>query len=178
MTNAKTFQASLGRRKPTPQEIEKLRLLRQQDVEALLRSEVISADQINSLDWGGKFEIAKEHFDKCDEAAKHALLHDQSHPVRAAASVFRPRAQAFPYSQLGRASVIDIARSLMNGKEMIPTTHGNKTVDEIASMIQSTYPLAALLQAEKFVSAFERDSTKSDAADLLATLRSLIPPAS
>ena len=178
MTNAKTFQASLGRRKPTPQEIEKLRLLRQQDVEAILRSEVISADQINSLDWGGKFEIAKEHFDKCDDAAKHALLHDQSHPVRAAASVFRPRAKPFPYPRLGRSSAGDIAHSLMNGKEKIPTTHGDKTVDEIESMIQSTYPMAALLQAEKFVSAFERDSTKSNAGDLLAILRSLIPPAS
>lgn len=177
MTSAKTFQASLGRRKPTPQEIEKLRQLRQQDVDAILRSTVISADQIDSVDWGGKFEIAKEHFDKCDEAAKYALLHDQSHPVRAAASLFRPRAKPLRDSQECSSSVTDIARSLMNGKEKIPTTQGDKTVDEIESMIRSAYPIAALLQAEKFVSTFERDSTKRDAADLLVMLRSLIPPA-
>jgi len=64
-----------------------LHQLRQQDVEQLLKKNMITVNDIMGLDWGGRFAIANRHFDKCDDAAKQALLHDQHHAVRAAASL-------------------------------------------------------------------------------------------
>ena len=90
MKTAKDLQASFGRRKPNQQEVEMLHQLRQQDVEQLLKKNMITVNDIMGLDWGGRFAIANRHFDKCDDAAKQALLHDQHHAVRAAASLFKP----------------------------------------------------------------------------------------
>lgn len=163
MKTAKELQASFGRRKPNQQEVAMLHQLRQQDVERLLKKELITINCIMGLDWGGRFAIANRHFDKCDDAAKHALLHDQHHAVRAAASLFKPPVKL--------ASVSAVALAIMDGKQNIDTLNGTKSLGGIEDLIISTHPLSVLEAAEKFIAGFENDTTQVGVGELLAQLR-------
>lgn len=168
MKTAKDLQASFGRRKPNSQEVAMLHQLRHQDVEHLLQKDVITVNGILGLDWGGRFAIANRHFDKCDDAAKQALLHDQHHAVRAAASLFKPPVKF--------ARVSAVALAIMDGKPNIGTLNGVKSLDGIEEMIISTHPFAILEAAEKFISGFEDDTTQLGVSELLAQLRACINP--
>lgn len=169
--SAKTFQNSLGGRKPNLMEIEQLAQLRQYDVEALLKNNAISLEQIHGLDWGGKFEVANKYLDICDDAAKHALLHDPHHAVRAAASLFKPKVKNLAGTY---AAVAELARTLANGQRSIQTLAGEKSLAQIEEMILSTHPLAVLVEAEIFISSFEDDNGQEGSDTLLAILPAAI----
>lgn len=168
MKTAKDLQASFGRRKPNPQEVALLHKLRHQDIEHILQNDVITINGILGLDWGGRFAIANRHFDKCNDDAKHALLHDQHHAVRAAASLFKPPVKL--------ARVGAVALAIMDGKPNIGTLNGVKSLEGIEEMIISTHPFAVLEAAEKFISGFEDDNTQFGVGELLAQLRACINP--
>lgn len=61
--------------------------LRDAEVNALAEKDVITVSDIHALERGGRFRVAAEMFEKCDEQATLALLHDEHHGVRAAASI-------------------------------------------------------------------------------------------
>lgn len=168
---AKELQASFGRRKPNREETEELYRLRDLEVEALAKKSIITVDDIQALEWGGRFKIANEHLDKCDEQARHALVHDQHHGVRSAAVLFKPAAKPVP-----PAIVADVALALMNGKKRMSTSFGLKTQDGVEDMIRSTHPIGTLERAEAFIARFEGDELQEGVGDLLAELRAAINP--
>lgn len=179
---AKELKESFGRRKPNEEETRELYRLRELEVEALARKSVITVADIQTLEWGGRFAIANEHLDKCDDQARHALLHDQHHGVRAAASLFKPTekpapqpapAPAVPAEQ---ASVADVALALMNDKQRIATRYGLKTQAGVEEMILSTHPTALLERAEAFIAGFEDDDMQEGVNELLADLRAVRKP--
>jgi len=177
---AKGLKDSFGRRKPNEEETRELYRLRELEVEALARKSVITVADIQALEWGGRFAVANEHLDKCDDQARHALLHDQHHGVRAAASLFKPPekpaaqpASAVPAEQ---ASVADVALALMNDKQRIATRYGLKTQAGVEEMILSTHPTALLERAEAFIAGFEDDDLQEGVNELLADLRAVRKP--
>lgn len=182
MPTALEYAASFGRRKPNQDEVAELHRLREQDLAALAAKDVITVEDIQTLEWGVKFEVANKFFDKCDASAKHALLHDQHHGVRSAAVLFKPAekptlptppATSKPVAQ---ATVSEIASVIMNGKQRIATLHGLKTVAGIEEMIASTHPTLLLERAEAFIAGFEGDELQEGVDQLLADLRATLKP--
>ena len=177
---AKELQASFGRRKPNREETEELYRLRDLEVEALAKQSVITIADIQALEWGGRFKIANEHLDKCDEQARHALMHDQHHGVRSAAVLFKPAEKpvppAVPDLPAAPANVADVALALMNGKKRLSTSFGLKTQDGVEDMILSTHPIGTLERAEAFIAGFEGDELQEGVDELLAELRAAIKP--
>jgi hypothetical protein len=180
MTTALEYAASFGRRKPTQEEVAELYRMRDLEVDALAKNDVITVEDIQSLEWGGKFKVANEHFDKCDDAAKHSLLHDKHHGVRSAAALFIPTPAATPAptpsAPGAQASVADVALVIMNGKKRLATLHGLKSAAGIEEMISSTHPLQLLERAEAFIAGFEGDDLQEGIAELLTELRAAIKP--
>lgn len=174
MTTAKDYLASMGRRKPNPDEAEELYRLRECDVAKLAKKAVISIEDIHSLEWGGRFKIANEYLDKCDENARESLLHDQHHGVRSAAALFKPAERAAPAPVDTGTSVTDASRAIMNGQERINTSFGMKSCAGIEALIYSTHPLETLTRAESFISGFEGDEQQEGVDELLASLRDAI----
>lgn len=168
---AKELQASFGRRKPNREETEELYRLRDLEVEALAKKSIITIDDIQALEWGGRFKIANEYLDKCDEQARHALEHDQHHGVRSAAVLFKPAEKRVP-----PANVADVALALMNGKKRMPTSFGLKTQEGVEDMILSTHPIGTLERAEAFIAGVEGDELQEGVDKLLAELHAAIKP--
>lgn len=177
---AKELAASFGRRKPNPEEAREVYRLRELEVGALSKQSVITVADIQTLEWGGRFAIANEHLDKCDEQARHALLHDQHHGVRSAASLFKPSekptSQPGPTVQTVPASVADVALALMNDKQRIATRYGLKTQAGVEDMIASTHPIGLLKRVESFIAGFEGDELQEGVNELLAELRVALKP--
>lgn len=67
--------------------IEELYQLREAEVESLGRRDVIHEVDLRDLDRLGRFMVADGLFEKCDEAARHALLHDEHAHVRSCAEI-------------------------------------------------------------------------------------------
>jgi hypothetical protein len=180
MTTALEYAASFGRRKPSQEEVAELHRLRDRDVDALVKKGVITVEDIQSLEWGAKFKVANEHYDKCDDAAKHALLHDKHHGVRSAAALFVPSQAAAPapkrFAPQSQPRVADVALVIMNGKKHIATLHGMKNAAGIEEMIASTHPASLLERAESFISGFEGDDLQEGVDQLLADMRAVIKP--
>lgn len=168
--NAQKFQNSLGGRKPNLMEIEQLAQLRESDVDALLKNDTITLAQIQGLDWGGKFEVANKYLDICDGEAKHSLLHDPHHAVRAAAALFRPKVKDAAGTH---AAIAQLARTLANGQRTISTLAGEKSVVQIEEMILTTQPLAVMVEAANFIASLAKGTGEGGDA-LLATLRATI----
>jgi hypothetical protein len=180
MTTALEYAASFGRRKPSPAEVAELYRLREQDLAALASKDVISVDDIQALEWGVKFEVANKFFDKCDAAAKQALLHDQHHGVRAAATLYKPAensARKMPSAvkaattPVASATIAQVAAIIMNGKQRVATLQGLRTAADIEEMIVLTHPTALLERVEAFIVGFEGDETQEGVDQLLADLR-------
>jgi hypothetical protein len=182
MTTAKDYQASFGKRKPNPDEAAELYRLREQDVQAIAAKPLITVADIQTLEWGGRFMIANEFFDKCDEQARYALLHDQHNGVRSAATLFKPAVTSAPpippvaSKPATQATVREIAAAIMNGKPHLDTLHGVKTASGIEEMIASTHPTALLERAEAFIVGFEGDDMQEGVDQLLADLRASLKP--
>ena len=175
MTTALELVKSFGRRKPNQEEVAELHRLREQEIEALSRKDMITVEDIQAMEWGVKFEVANKFFDRCDDTAKHALLHDQHHAVRAAAQLFKPAEKpvlpAAPTpAPAAQATVAEVALAIMNGKQHITTLYGVKTVAGIEDLIASTHPRDVLQRAESFIVAFEGID------QLLADLRAALKP--
>jgi len=180
MTTALEYAASFGRRKPSQEEVAELHRLRDREVDALAKKDVITVEDIQTLEWGAKFKVANEHFNKCNDTAKHALLHDKHHGVRSAAALFVPMPAATPApapsAPAAQASVTDVALVIMNGKKHLVTLHGHKSSAGIEEMITSTHPLQLLERAEAFIAGFEGDDLQNGIEELLAELRAVIKP--
>ena len=176
MPTALKYAASFGRRKPTQAEVQELYNLREQDVQALARKTVITVEDIQALEWGAKFRVANELFDKCDDAAQHALLHDSHHGVRAAAQLYvsKPAAPAVPAASIGQSSVQEVAVVIMNGKQRQATLHGLKSAAGIEELILSTHPLQLLQRAGAFIAGFEGCELQEGVDSLLVELRTAI----
>lgn len=179
MVTAFEFAASFGRRKPTQQEVKELHRLREQDFDALAKKDAITVGDIQALEWGVKFEVANKLFDHCDETAKHALLHDQHHAVRAAAQLFKRAEKAVtPVAEttapVGHMTVAEVALVIMNGKQRIATLSGMKTAAGIEDMIASALPVSVLSRAESFIAGFEGDDLQEGVDQLLADLRAAL----
>jgi hypothetical protein len=153
MPTALEFAASFGRRKPNPQEVEKLHRLREQDLAALATKDVITVEDIQALEWGVKFEVANKFFDRCDDTAKHALLHDQHHAVRAAAQLFKPAEKRVPPAA------------------PTPAPIAQATAAEMALV-----PVSLLVRAESFIAGFEGDEMQEGVDQLLEDLRASLKP--
>lgn len=182
MPTALEYAASFGRRKPNQNEVTELHRLREQDLAVLAAKDVITVEDIQALEWGVKFEVANKFFNKCDAAAKHALLHDRHHGVRSAAVLFKPTekpelptppAASKPVAQ---ATVSEIAAANMNGKQRMATLHGLKTAAGIEEMIASMHPTSLLERAEAFIAGFEGDDLQEGVDQLLADLRAALKP--
>jgi hypothetical protein len=182
MPTALEYAASFGRRKPNQNEVAELHRLREQDLASLATKDVITIEDIQALEWGVRFEVANKFFDKCEAAAKHALMHDPHHGVRSAAALFKPAetpvlttplATAKPVAQ---AAVSEIAAVIMNGKQRMATLHGLKTAAGIEEMIASTHPTSLLERAEAFIAGFEDDDLQEGVNELLADLRAALKP--
>ena len=65
--------------------VHQLYQLREDEVAALSKQEVITVAQLSGLDRGARTAVASLLFTKCDESARDALLHDEHHIVRSAA---------------------------------------------------------------------------------------------
>lgn len=180
MTTALEYAASFGRRKPNQGEVAELHRLREQDLAAVASKDVITIEDIQALEWGVKFQVANQFFDKCDAAAQHALLHDQHHGVRSAAALFKPSANPTPLRPaaasmpVAQATVAEVTSSIMNGKKRMSTLHGVKTAAGIEDMIASTHPTSVLERAEAFIAGFEGDEMQEGVNDLLTALRAAI----
>jgi len=72
---------------PTPREIDAIYRARAEQVDRLSRQESISATDIQALTRHGRFQVADEHWEKCDRNAQHALLNDEHAHVRSAATL-------------------------------------------------------------------------------------------
>jgi hypothetical protein len=182
MTTALELVKSFGRRKPNQEEVAELHRLREQEVEALSKKDVITVEDIQALEWGVKFEVANKFFDKCEPSAQHALLHDQHHGVRAAAQLFKPAEKPVPPApapapeSVAHMTVAEAARTIMNGKQRMATLHGVKTVAGIEDLIASTHPRDVLQRAESFIVGFEGDDMQEGVDQLLADLRAALKP--
>jgi len=182
MTTALEYAASFGRRKPNQDEVAELHRLREQDLAALAPKAVITVEDVQALEWGVKFEVANKFLDKCEEAAKHALLHDPHHGVRSAAALFKPAEKpSLPPSaersaRTAQATAAQIAVIIMNGKRRMATLHGLKTAAGIEEMIESIYPASLLERATDFIAGFEGDDTQEGVDQLLADLRAALKP--
>lgn len=86
-TTAKQYLQARGGRNLTHDEAVKLYWLRDQDVRLIAAKALITAADILTLDRGGRFTIACNHFAKCDTPAQEALLQDEHHSVRSAAKL-------------------------------------------------------------------------------------------
>jgi len=185
MTTALEYAASFGRRKPTKDQVTKLEQLREHEVAMLANKDMITVQDVSTLEWGGKFEIANKLFDKCDDSAKHALLHDPHSAVCAAAALFKPAARptAPPppppptaSKPAAYATVAEVAAAIMNGKKRMATLYGLKSVEGIEEMIASTHPTSLLERAETFVAGFEGDDLQEGVDQLLVDLRAVLKP--
>lgn len=185
MPTALEYAASFGPRKPNQREVAELHRLREQDLAALAHKDVITIEDIQSLEWAVKFEVANKFFDKCDAAAQHALLHDKHHGVRSAAALFkpvkkptidRPPAALAATATLAQATISEVAAVIMNGKQRMATLHGLKTAAGIEEMIASTHPTSLLERLEAFISGFEGDEMQEGVDQLLADLRAARRP--
>lgn len=181
MPTALEYAASFGRRKPNPDEVEQLHRLREQDLQMLLTKTVITIQDLQGLEWGVKFSVANELFDKCEASAQYALLHDQHHGVRAAALLFKPKEKADrPVAQAptvaAQETTAEVALVIMNGKKRMATLRGLKTAAGIEEMIASTHPISLLARAESFVAGFEGDELQEGVGQLLADLRAALKP--
>jgi len=182
MPTALEYAASFGRRKPNQDEVAELHRLREQDLAALASKDVITIEDIQALEWGVKFQVANQFFDKCDAAVQHALLHDQHHGVRSAAALFKPSEKPRPPTPaaaskpVAQATVAEVASAIMNGKKRMTTLHGVKTAAGIEDMIASTHPTSVLERAEAFITGFEGDDMQEGVDELLADLRAAIKP--
>jgi hypothetical protein len=90
---AKKYIDALQGRYPPPSQAKELYRLRDLDVSELQTQPVITLADVQTLERQGRFRIANESFDKCDDEAKDALRNDTHHSVRAAVVTF---ARAFP----------------------------------------------------------------------------------
>lgn len=182
MPTSREYAASFGRRKPNQDEVRELHRLREQEVQTLSKKDVITVEDIQALEWGGRFAIANKHFDKCDDAAKHALLHDEHHGVRSAATLFEPPSMLAEPAPVAAskpavpATASEVAAVIMNGRKRVTTLHGVKTAAGIEEMIVSTYPVSLLERAESFIAGFEGDELQEGVDQLLADLRAVIKP--
>lgn len=70
---------------PSPQELEVIYAERDAAVAALAAKGKIEAADLAPLDRLGRCKVANEHWGICDESARHALLNDMHHFVRACA---------------------------------------------------------------------------------------------
>lgn len=185
MTTALEYAASFGRRKPSPTEATELHRLREQDFSAVASNDVITVEEIQALEWGVRFRVANELFDKCDAAAQHALLHDQHHGVRSAAALFKPMGESArptpspvkaATTPAPPATIAQVAAIIMNGKQRMATLQGLKTAAGIEEMIGWTHPTALLKRAEAFIAGFEGDEMQEGIDQLLADLRAARKP--
>ena len=182
MPTALEYAASFGRRKPNQDEVAELHRLREQDLATLATKDVITIEDIHTLEWGVRFEVANKFFDKCDAAAQHALLHDQHHGVRSAATLFKPAGKHTPTTtqatpkRVAQATVSEIAAVIMNGRQSMATLRGQKTAAGIEEMINSTHPTSLLERAEAFIAGFEGDDLQEGVNELLADLRAALKP--
>lgn len=69
--------------------VHQLYQLREAEVEALSRRSVLKEADLRELDRGGRAVVASMLYSKCDDAARHALLHDEHPHVRSAAAISR-----------------------------------------------------------------------------------------
>ncbi|MDR8889499.1 hypothetical protein FEP63_05179 [Burkholderia multivorans] len=67
--------------------VHRLYLLREAEVERLSQRDVIKEADLHDLDRGARAVVAGMLYGKCDEAARHALLHDEHAHVRSAAVI-------------------------------------------------------------------------------------------
>ncbi|TAL80686.1 MAG: hypothetical protein EPN77_19300 [Candidimonas sp.] len=70
-----------------PREVELLYALREAEARLLGDLEAIGPDDFAHLDWGARIKLINDHFEKCSQPARHALLHDEHHFVRSAAVI-------------------------------------------------------------------------------------------
>lgn len=180
MTTAKKFLERFSRRdiKMSPKDERKLHRLRDQDIAAIQKLPTITVSDIQELEWGGRFRVAVDFLTKCDDDARHALLHDAHHGVRSAAAMTMTalaKATDTPPGisrPLTPASIL--AMSLMNGRSRIVTTDGEKSVVEIEAMILTTHPRFAIEKAERTISRFLNGTLPADAEETLSLLRDAI----
>lgn len=74
--------------------VEYLFKLREIEVARLSTQVSISVDDLAGLDRGARCSVANALYAKCDEAARHALLHDEHHFVRSCAVIARDELSA------------------------------------------------------------------------------------
>lgn len=67
--------------------VEQLYQLREEEVATLSQRPVVTVDDLRDLDRLGRFLVADGLFEKCDDAARHALLHDEHPHVRSCAEI-------------------------------------------------------------------------------------------
>jgi hypothetical protein len=67
--------------------VHQLYQMREVEVELLGQRDVIQEADLRDLDRLGRFWVAGELFEKCDAAARHALLHDEHAHVRSCAEI-------------------------------------------------------------------------------------------
>lgn len=79
------LEAAFKKCRPSNDQLEAFYAQRDGEVAALGRKPVVRAEDLIPLDRLGRFKVANELWVKCDEEARHALLHDEHHHVRSAA---------------------------------------------------------------------------------------------
>lgn len=67
--------------------VHQLYQLREAEIERLSQRDVIVVTDLHALDRGGRFMVAATLFEKCDDASRHALLHDEHPHVRSCAFI-------------------------------------------------------------------------------------------
>lgn len=68
-----------------PAVVQQLYQLREWEIERLSKRDVIMVTDVQSLDRGGRAMVAMSLFEKCDDVARHALVHDEHPHVRSCA---------------------------------------------------------------------------------------------
>jgi hypothetical protein len=73
--------------------VELLYFMREKEVARLASQAIVTVCDLEQLDRGARFSVASTLFDRCNEEAKYALLHDEHPHVRSAATISNDKAK-------------------------------------------------------------------------------------
>lgn len=81
------LEAEFKKHRPSNSQLEAFYAQREEAVAALRQKSVVTVDDLIPLDRIGRFQVVDELWRKCDQDARHSLLHDEHHFVRSAATM-------------------------------------------------------------------------------------------
>lgn len=123
--------------------INELFTIRNASIARFSLQDVVSLDDVMTLDRGGRFKVADELFVKCSPQARHALLNDSNPHVRSAAAISSVRViEAIEAMLTAAVLVADVKKALLYIAEQMKITDDSVAAWVFAGQYVNDWPNA------------------------------------